>query len=125
MISLRVLLSHDRLLGFDQSTKMDSQILHHFESFINGIHLVPSKKIKPHRIQEAKISFECSLERIVSVSEGPDAGNLILGHVKLVHIEDQVLRNDKEIDLTMLNALGRLSGKYYCTTHSIIESEKK
>lgn len=94
------------------------------ESFINGIHLVPSKKIKSHRIQEAKISFECSLERIVKVNEGPDAGNLILGLIKLVHIEDRVLRNDREIDSTMLNALGRLSGKYYCTTQSMIESEK-
>ncbi len=68
------------------------------ESFINGIHLVPSKKIKPHRIQEAKISFECSLERIVRVTEGPDAGNLILGSVKLVHIEDQILKSENEAD---------------------------
>ena len=59
---------------------------------IKGIHWIPSKKIKPYRVKEAKISFECTLERIVTVSEGPDAGNLILGRIQLVHIRDRLLR---------------------------------
>ena len=29
------------------------------ESAIEGIHLLPSKKIRPYRIEEAKVSFEC------------------------------------------------------------------
>jgi hypothetical protein len=37
--------------------------------------------IKPNRIQEAGIAVECTLERIVNVSEGPNAGNLILGRI--------------------------------------------
>jgi len=94
------------------------------ESLITGIHLVPSKTIKPIRIQEAKISFECVLEKIVTVSEGPDAGNLILGRVVLAHIKDTLLKNEREVDWSKLDALGRLSGKYYCTTQSTIESEK-
>lgn len=49
------------------------------ESSIPGIHWLPSEQIRPRRIQEAGIAFECALERIVPVNEGPDAGNLILG----------------------------------------------
>ena len=64
---------------------------------ITGINWLPSKIIRPRRIQEAKIAFECTLERIVTVSEGPHAGNLILG---------------------------RLSGNRYCAVRSVIESEK-
>jgi flavin reductase (DIM6/NTAB) family NADH-FMN oxidoreductase RutF len=94
------------------------------ESIIRGIHLIPSKKIKPYRIREAKISFECVLERIVRVNEGPDAGNLILGFVKLLHIDNHILKKERDVDFQTLDALGRLSGKYYCTTHSTIESEK-
>jgi flavin reductase (DIM6/NTAB) family NADH-FMN oxidoreductase RutF len=56
------------------------------ESSIRGIHWIPSKKIKPYRVQEAKISIECTLERVVTVGEGPNAGNLILGQVQLVHL---------------------------------------
>ena len=93
------------------------------EFSITGIHWLPSKKIKPYRIQEAKISFECTLERIVTVSEGPDAGNLILGRIQLVHVQDGLLKNEREVDWLGLDVLGRLSGNRYCAVRSVIESE--
>jgi flavin reductase (DIM6/NTAB) family NADH-FMN oxidoreductase RutF len=93
------------------------------ESSIKGIYFISSKKIKPYRIQEAKISFECTLERIVAVGEGPDAGNLILGQVQLVHVLDDLLKNGREVDWLGLDTLGRLSGNRYCTVRSVIESE--
>lgn len=91
---------------------------------VQGVDLVPCSRIKAMRIDQSAITYECVLERIVTVSEGPDAANLILGRVKLVHIRDDLLINDREIDPKKLDALGRLSGKYYCTTRSVIESEK-
>ncbi|MFH0998139.1 MAG: flavin reductase family protein [Pseudomonadota bacterium] len=93
------------------------------ESSIIDIHWLPSKRIKPCRIQEAKISFECTLERIVTVSEGPNAGNLILGRIQLVHVRDDLLKNEREVDWLGLDVLGRLSGNRYCTVRSVIESE--
>jgi flavin reductase (DIM6/NTAB) family NADH-FMN oxidoreductase RutF len=93
------------------------------ESSIMGIHWLPSKTVKPHRVQEAKIAFECTLERIVTVSEGPNAGNLILGRIHLVHVRDDVLKNEREVDWLGLDVLGRLSGNRYCSVRSVIESE--
>jgi flavin reductase (DIM6/NTAB) family NADH-FMN oxidoreductase RutF len=93
------------------------------ETAIPGIHWLPSKTIKPRRIQEAKIAFECTLERIVHVSEGPDAGNLILGRIQLVHIQDNLLKNEREVDWLGLDILGRLSGNRYCAVRSVIESK--
>ena len=90
---------------------------------IKGIHWIPAKKIKPFRIQQAKISFECTLERIVTVSDGPDAGNLILGRIQLVHLRDDLLMNEKEVNWLSLDVLGRLSGNRYCAVRSVIESE--
>ena len=69
--------------------------------------------IKPLRIQEAKIAFECVLERIVTVSEGPDAGNLILGRIQLVHIRYDLSRTGRDIDWLGLDVPGRLSGNRY------------
>lgn len=94
------------------------------EDMIRDIHLLPSKKVTPCRIQESMVAFECTLERIVSVSKGPSAGNLILGCIQLAHIQDDLLMNDREIDWRKLDALGRLSGSCYCTVRSVIESEK-
>jgi len=93
------------------------------EHSIKGIHWIPSRTIVPPRVQEAKISFECTLERIVTVSEGSDAGNLILGRIQLVHLQDDLLKNGREVDWFGLDILGRLSGNRYCAVRSVIESE--
>ena len=93
------------------------------ESAIEGIHLLPSKKIRPYRIEEAKVSFECALERIVATGDGPNAGNLIIGKVLLAHFHDGLLINGMEADWRRLDALGRLSGNRYCNIKDVIESE--
>lgn len=93
------------------------------ESFIKSIHFANSQTIKPYRIQEAKVSFECTLEQIVTVSEGANAGNLILGRVLLLHIRDDLVKDGREVNWLGLDALGRLSGNRYCVIKSIIEGE--
>ena len=93
------------------------------EALVEGIHLVPSRTVGPLRIREAKAAFECKLERIVRVNEGANAGNLILGQVQLMHVSDGVLLNGREADWKALDALGRLSGNWYCAVRSVIESE--
>lgn len=92
------------------------------ESKLNGIHLLPSEKVKPFRIREAKIAFECTLEKIVRVSKGPCAGNLVLGRIQLAYIDDDLIKG-READYKKLDALGRLSANRYCTVRDIIESE--
>ncbi len=90
---------------------------------IADIHWISSKMIRPLRIEESKIAFECILEKIVTVSEGPDAGNLILGRIKLVHVSNDLLKDERAVDWFGLDVLGRLSGNRYCTVRSVIESE--
>ncbi len=93
------------------------------ESSVEGIRLLPSERVKPLRIGEAKIAFECALERIVVIGEGPCAGNLVLGRILLAHVEDGLLLNGRAADPGRLDALGRLSGNRYCTTRFVLESE--
>lgn len=95
------------------------------EVAIPGIHWRSSKTVRPRRIREARIAFECTLEKIVTVSEGPDAGNLILGRIQLVHIRDDLLDNGRSVDWLGLDVLGRLSGNRYCAVRSVIESENR
>jgi flavin reductase (DIM6/NTAB) family NADH-FMN oxidoreductase RutF len=93
------------------------------ESIIRDIHLTPSKKIRPYRIEEAKVSFECTLEKIVSLSADANAGNLILGRVQLAHIDDDLLADGSEVDWRGLDVVGRLSSSRYCNVHSVFESD--
>lgn len=92
-------------------------------SSLRRIHFISSETVKPYRIQEAKAAFECRLEKIVSVGDGPNAGNLILGRVQLFHIQDDLIVNGREVDWRGLNALGRLSGNRYCQIDAVTESE--
>ncbi|MBI9084880.1 MAG: flavin reductase family protein [Desulfobacterales bacterium] len=93
------------------------------ESAITGIRWIPAKTVRPYRIQEARVSFECTLERIVATGDGPHAGNLILGRIQMVHIRDDLLENEREVNWAGLDVLGRLSGNRYCAVRSVIESE--
>jgi len=90
-----------------------------------GLHWAPTLKVKPQRIAEARVAFECTLVKIVSVDTGPDAGNLVLGRIQRVHLQEGLLANEREVDWQALDPLGRLSGKRYCTVRSVIESDYK
>ncbi len=90
---------------------------------IEGIHLEPCQTVKPCRIREAPACYECRLEKIVTLGEGPNTANLILGRVLLMHVRDDLLVNGREVDWRGLDALGRLSGSRYCTIDSVIESD--
>jgi len=83
------------------------------EATLSTIHFVPSKIVRPPRIQESRIAFECTLEKHVVVGEGACAGNLIVGCIQLAHFDDDVLMNDREVDVSSLDPLGRLSGNRY------------
>jgi flavin reductase (DIM6/NTAB) family NADH-FMN oxidoreductase RutF len=84
--------------------------------------LVPSVKVKAPRVRESRVAFECALDRIVTVGEGPCAGNLVLGTILLMHVRDDLIVDGKTIDPVKLDAVGRLSGgTRYCTVKSVFE----
>lgn len=93
------------------------------ERLLTGVTFVPSRLVKPCRIGEAKAAFECALDRIITVGEGPGAGNLILGRILLCHVAGDLLCDGYTADWRRLDALGRLSGSRYCEIRSVIESE--
>lgn len=94
------------------------------EALLPDIRLAPSRMVRPCRVAEARVAFECALERIVRVDEGPNAGNLILGRVLSLHVRDDLLIDGREVDWRGLDPLGRLSGDRYCAVESVLVSEK-
>lgn len=81
-----------------------------------GLTVAPSLKVKPPRIAEAPVSFEC--ERLVIVDVGVDRA-VILGRAVAVHIWDDCVL-DKErcyIDTPKLDLIGRMHGRgWYART---------
>ena len=86
-----------------------------------GVPLVQSTVVIAPRVKEARVAFECALDRVVTVGNGAYAGNLVLGTILLVHIKDKLLEAGKTVDPIRFDVIGRLSGTRYCRTGSVFE----
>lgn len=93
-----------------------------FEKF--GIVSAPSTKVRPPRVAQAPVAFECTLDRIVHIGEGPLAANVIFGRIHAAHICDAVLGADGRPDARKLDLIGRLGGEDYTTTRDIFTIER-
>lgn len=77
-----------------------------------GLTPEPSALVRPPRVKESPVSLECGLDRIVTISEGPLGGSLIIGKVLQLHIDD-ALWKDGRISHKDLHAVGRLERDWY------------
>jgi flavin reductase (DIM6/NTAB) family NADH-FMN oxidoreductase RutF len=89
-----------------------------------GLHLLPSLKVKPPRVAEAPVHMECKLLQIVPVGKGPIAGNLVIGEVIVMHVDDGVLDEKGRVDPRKLRTIARLGGDYYCRTTDLFEMKR-
>lgn len=85
-----------------------------FEKF--GIASAPAQRVKPPRVAASPASFECRVDRIVRVGEGPLAGNIVIGRILCLHVDDSVLGADGRIDPAKLDTIGRMGGDLYSRT---------
>ena len=104
------------------STDFDSDVDEFIESDLTP---VPSQKIAPSRVGEAKVSFECKLNQIVEIGDGTaGSGFVVIGSIVLFHIDDDVYDNGR-ILLDKLQPLGRLAGNWYTRTTDILKIIRK
>jgi flavin reductase (DIM6/NTAB) family NADH-FMN oxidoreductase RutF len=91
-----------------------------------GFTELPSEMVKPPRVAESPVQFECVVNDIISLGDGPGAGNLIIAEIKLMHINEAVLGADGKIDQTKMDQVARLGGDWYCrvTTDNLFMVEK-
>ncbi len=74
-----------------------------------GLTTIPSTKVKPPRIAQSPVSFEC--ERMMAIELHHDR-TLILGRVVAMHVRDDAVMNVERcyIDAAKLNLIGRMHG---------------
>ena len=83
-----------------------------------GLTPIPSVRVRPPRVKEAPIHFECKLERVLTL--GPKRQALLIGEVVYIHVDPAVMTGDY-IDMRKLDPVGRLNGFFYTTLGEIIE----
>ncbi len=79
----------------------------------SGLTPVPSEKIRPPRVAEAPVSFECIVENIIELGNEGGAGNLIISKVINIHIRNQYKGIDGNLDPKKLDLVARMGGNWY------------
>jgi len=89
-----------------------------------GLALQPSTKVRPPRVAVSPVHMECRVRQIVPIGDGPIAGNLVIGEVLLIHIDDSVLDSSGHVDPRKLRTIARLGGDYYCRSTDLFEMKR-
>jgi flavin reductase (DIM6/NTAB) family NADH-FMN oxidoreductase RutF len=78
-----------------------------------GLTPLASQTIKPPRVAESPVQFECRVNEVVSLGTEGGAGNLVICEVLKMHINEAVLDADGKIDPVKLDAVSRMGGNWY------------
>ena len=89
-----------------------------------GLTAEPSVVVRPPRVAESPIHFECKVRQIVDISDQPGGGSLVIGTVVYIHVDKRVLVGGDKINLTALKPIGRLAGGGYVRVTDIFELER-
>jgi len=78
-----------------------------------GLTMLKSNIVKPFRVAESPVQFECKVIDIIKLGTKGGAGNLIICEVVKIHIANEVLNEDETINQEKLDLVARVGGSYY------------
>ncbi|PKP46772.1 MAG: flavin reductase [Bacteroidetes bacterium HGW-Bacteroidetes-12] len=92
----------------------------------SGLTPVVSDLIKPFRVKESPVQFECKVNEIIELGQNGGAGNLVICEVVKIHINENVLDENDMIDQQKIDLVSRMGGNWYCRAdkNAMFEVEK-
>ncbi len=78
-----------------------------------GFTMLKSEKIKPFRVAESPVQFECKVNEIIELGKEGGAGNLIICEVVCMHINENILDENDAINQVKLDLVARAGGSFY------------
>jgi flavin reductase (DIM6/NTAB) family NADH-FMN oxidoreductase RutF len=82
-----------------------------------GLTPSPSLVVKPPRVGEASVSFECRTTHVIPIG----VARLVIGEVHHIHIRDHLVDERFRVDPEKLLAVGRMAGNDYVRTRDRFE----
>lgn len=79
----------------------------------SGFTPISSEVVKPFRVKESPVQFECKVTQIIPLGAEGGAGNLILCEVLRIHIDERILDENGAIDQYKIDLVSRLGGNWY------------
>lgn len=78
-----------------------------------GFTALKSDNVKPFRVAESPVQFECKVNEVIELGTEGGAGNLIICEVVKIHIHDEVLDANGMIDQQKIDLVARMGGDWY------------
>lgn len=90
-----------------------------------GFTMLPSDVVKPFRVKESPVQFECRVNDIIALGTEGGAGNLIICEVLKMHIDESILDAAGNIDQHKIDLVSRLGANWYSRSNmGLFEVEK-
>jgi flavin reductase (DIM6/NTAB) family NADH-FMN oxidoreductase RutF len=91
----------------------------------SGFTMLKSDVVKPFRVAESPVQFECKVNDIIALGTEGGAGNLIICEVVKIHVSETVLDENGLIDQQKIDLVSRLGGNWYSRViNGLFEVEK-
>ena len=91
----------------------------------SGFTMLKSDVVKPFRVAESPVQFECKVNEIIALGTEGGAGNLIICEVVKIHVSETVLDENGMIDQQKIDLVSRLGGNWYSRAiNGLFEVEK-
>lgn len=78
-----------------------------------GLTMLKSDVVKPYRVAESPVQFECKVTKVEALGEDGGAGNLVFSEVVKIHVHKSVLDESGVIDQYKIDQVARMGGSWY------------
>jgi len=97
------------------SSPFDSDV----DEFVkSGLTPIASETIRPFRVKESPVQFECKVNEVVELGTEGGAGNLVICEVTKIHIDEAILDENGTIDQHKIDLVSRMGGNWYCRANA-------
>lgn len=78
-----------------------------------GLSMLKSDLVKPFRVKESPVQYECKVKEVIALGEEGGAGNLIIAEVVKLHVDEAILSEDLKINQHEIDLVARMGGNWY------------
>ena len=79
----------------------------------SGLTAIPGVRVKPFRVKESPLQFECKVREVIETGGQAGSANLVVCEIVYVHVDESILDVNGLIDQTKIDLVGRMGGNYY------------
>lgn len=83
-----------------------------------GLTMLKSDVVKPFRVAESPVQFECKVTKVEALGDEGGAGNLIFSEVVKIHVHESILDENGSIDQYKIDQVARMGGNWYSRANS-------